>query len=337
MPAQVRAAIPLVMLTLVVLIWSSNNIATKLVLRETSPGLLMLVRFTVTTLVCYVPAFLLIRKIGQPMSRRDWTVLAFASLTGYALSALMFMIGISMVSATFGSLMMMTGPLWTAVLERAFVGTRIGRLQGLGMAISFTSAAFLATGGNLDAPDASLLIGGLLLMGCQTSWGGYTILTKPLLARRPPLMIVTSASMIATPAMWPIAGAMGAFGDVPQMVNWSPGAWLGVAYLIFIAGFCSQVLYAYGLRDVTASQAMAFTYLMPVFTAGFAALLLDEKLTMATVICGAFIVFGLWLMNAYRPGRNRAPKKPVTAEDAVTVGEAAPVVVPQPASTRETG
>ena len=72
------------------------------------------------------------------------------------------------------------------------------------------------------------------------------------------------------------------------------------AYLVLVAGVCSQVLYAYGLRDVTASQAMAFTYLMPVFTAFFAAIFLDEEITPATVVCGAAIVFGLWLVNSRR-------------------------------------
>ncbi|MGE3269306.1 MAG: DMT family transporter [Chloroflexota bacterium] len=306
--ARLRAILPLVMLTLVVLIWSSNNIATKLVLRETTPALLTLVRFTLTTVIFYLPAFFFIRKIGQPMSRADWLRLAFASLTGYALSALMFMSGISMVTATYAALMMMTGPLWTAVLERLFVGTRIGRLQMVGMGISFASAAYLATGGSLGSADSTLLIGSLLLMGCQTTWGGYTILTKPLLARRPPLMIVTSASMIATPAMWPVTGLMGAFNDLPGVLDWSMTTWLGLGYLIFIAGVCSQVLYAYGLRDVTPSQAMAFTYLMPVFTAIFAAALLDEKLTVTTVVCGAAIVFGLWLVNRSRSAPKPAPR-----------------------------
>jgi drug/metabolite transporter (DMT)-like permease len=196
--------------------------------------------------------------------------------------------------------MMMTGPLWTAVLERVFVGTQIGGQQGIGMAISFASAAFLATGGSLGEANSGLLIGGILLMGCQTTWGGYTILTKPLLAHRPPLTIVTAASLIATPAIWPVTGWMGAWSELELIWTWSAATWLGLAYLVFVAGVCSQVLYAYGLRDVTPSQAMAFTYLMPVFTAFFAAIFLDEQVTLATVVCGAAIVFGLWLVNRDR-------------------------------------
>ena len=49
-----------------------------------------------------------------------------------------------------------------------------------------------------------------------------------------------------------------------------------------------------------ASQAMAFTYLMPVFTAFFAAIFLDETISLETVVCGAAIVFGLWLVNQSR-------------------------------------
>ena len=329
---RLRGSLPLVMLTVVVMIWSSNNIATKLVLHETSPGLLTLMRFTLTTLIFHLPAFLLIRRFGQPLGRRDWLRLGIASVTGYALSSVMFTIGISMTPATYAALMMMTGPLWTAVLERAFIGTPIGPAQGLGMAISFASAAFLATGGALVGGvgelNAGLLIGGVLLMGCQTTWGGYTILTKPLLAHRPPLVIVTAASLIATPTIWPVAGWMGAFGELATIPTWSWTTWLGLAYLIFVAGVCSQVLYAYGLRDVTPSQAMAFTYLMPVFTAVFAAIFLDEQVTPATAVCGAAIVFGLWLVN-----RSRSQPRP--ARRLVTERTAEPALGPPAASRGE--
>jgi drug/metabolite transporter (DMT)-like permease len=321
---RARVVLPLAMLTVVVMIWSSNNIATKLVLREVSPGLLTLVRFTLTAVLFHLPAFLLIRRFGQPLSRADWIKLGVASVAGYALSALMFMIGISMTTATFAGLMMMTAPLWTTVLERAFVGTPISRAQLVGMAISFASAAFLVTGGSLGEGDVWFLVGGLLLMACQTTWGGYTIVTKPMLAHRPPLVIVTASSIIATPAVWPATALMGAWSELSLVPGWSLSTWAGLAYLVFVAGVLSQVLYAYGLRDVTASQAMAFTYLMPVFTAFFAAIFLEETISLETVVCGGAIVFGLWLVNQSRSkpgataGRAEArPTEPAPATPAV--------------------
>ncbi len=75
-----------------------------------------------------------------------------------------------------------------------------------------------------------------------------------------------------------------------------------MAYMIVLASGLSQVMYIYGLRDVTPSQAISFSYLMPVFTAGLAAAILGEQVTMLTLGCGALIVFGLWLVN--RPTRS---------------------------------
>jgi drug/metabolite transporter (DMT)-like permease len=318
-----RAILPLVILTVVVLIWSSNNIATKLVLQETSPGLLTLVRFTLTTVLFHLPAFFVIRRFGQPLSRSEWIKLGIASVVGYALSALMFMIGISMTTATFAGLMMMTAPLWTTVLERVFVGTPISRDQAFGMAISFASAAYLVTGGSIGDADVGFVVGGILLMACQTTWGGYTIVTKPMLARRPPLVIVTASSIIATPAIWPATAAMGAFGELALIPTWSISTWLGLAYLVFVAGVLSQVLYAYGLRDVTPSQAMAFTYLMPVFTAFFAAIFLDEQITLTTIACGGAIVLGLWLVN-----RSRAQTAPAARRSSRHTDPPAPAATP---------
>ena len=77
------------------------------------------------------------------------------------------------------------------MLERVFVGTPIGLLQALGMAISFGSAAYLATGGSLGGAELRLAVRRRAADGCQTTWGGYTILTKPLLASRQPLSRLT--------------------------------------------------------------------------------------------------------------------------------------------------
>jgi drug/metabolite transporter (DMT)-like permease len=325
-----RRALPLVMLTLVVMIWSSNNIATKLALLEVAPGALALVRFTTVALIFHLPVFLLVRRMGRPLARRDWVRLGVAAVFGYGASTLFFTVGITMTTATYAALMLMTGPLWTAILERIFVGTPIRVPQAAGMGIAFLSAAYLGTDGSIEGADLTMLIGGALMMGAQTTWGAYTIVTKPLLSRRPPLVILTAANLIAMPFVWPVTGLIGGWSDVVNAFSWSMETWLALIYLIVVAGIVSQVLYVYGLRDVAPSQAMAFSYLMPVFTAVFASIFLDEQVTLATFVCGALIVFGLWLMNATRR-RPLSSGRPATI---VTSQASLPVVGEEEALTR---
>jgi drug/metabolite transporter (DMT)-like permease len=297
---------PSIMLTVTVLIWASNNIATKLVLLEVSAPTLTVLRFTLMAVAFHLPTFLLFRRFGQQLHRSEWRTLAIAAVLGYALSPLIFTIGLAMTTATYAALMLMTGPLWTAVLERVVIGTRIGPLQAVGMAIAFASAVYLGTGGSLGGAELSMLLGGILMMAAQTTWGGYTLLTKPLLSRRQPLVVLSSANLIGLPFVWPVTGAVGDLSELGGALSWSTGTWLAIGYLIAVAGILSQILYLYALRDVSASQAMAFTYLMPIFTAFFAAIFLDERVTLVTLVCGALIVFGLWLMNR---ARQRTPTR----------------------------
>ena len=292
--------LPLVMLAVVVFIWSSNNIASKLSLRDMTPELLFLFRSTAAVLLFHLPVFLLLLRSGQRLTTGEWKRLGSMGFLGPAASTFFFTIAISLVPATYAGLMLMTGPLWTALLERVFQGHRITRARGLGMAIAFLAAGILATGGELEAPDTVALIGSLLLIGAQTTWGGYTIICKPILARRQPILALAGANVCAVPFIWVAGLVLGAWQQVPTIAAWPLATWAGMAYLTIFAGGLSQLMYIYALRDVTPSQASSFTYLMPVFTAGLAALILGEQVTALTLGCGVLIVLGLWLVNRAR-------------------------------------
>lgn len=295
-----RSLLPLVLLALVVFLWSSNNIASKLTLREMSPALMVLVRYTFAIVLFHLPVFIFLLRTGHRVSVADVRRLGWLGLLGPAGSTTCFTLGISMVPATYAGLMLMTGPLWAAILEWVFQGKRIGRVQALGMAIAFAAAAVLSTGGQLEAPDAMVVFGSILLMGAQTLWGGYTILSKPMLSRRSPLIALTGSNVCSLPFIWLSALVLGAWPEVPTIASWSWDTWVGIWYMIVFASGLSQVMYIFALRDVTASQAISFSYLMPVFTAGLAAAILGEQLTLLTVGCGVAIVLGLWLVNRPR-------------------------------------
>ena len=59
LPTRVPAwpLLPLGMLAVVVFLWSSNNIASKLMLRDMTPGLLYLVRSTIAVAIFHLPVF----------------------------------------------------------------------------------------------------------------------------------------------------------------------------------------------------------------------------------------------------------------------------------------
>ncbi len=325
-----RALLPFGILLVVVLIWASNTIVSKVVLREVTPPLLALIRFSLAAVGFYLPVFLLMRRVASPLRRDELVRLGWTGTLGSASSVLLFTIGVSMTPATEAGLILSTAPICTALLAWLFMGERLGGLRSLGMLVAFVGAGLLATDGQITAPDPSILFGSLLLLLGQVAWGGYTLSSKVLLARRPPLQVLATSHLFSAAALWPATGLLGAWAELPRILEWSLATWLGVGYMALFVSAISQVLYMYGLRAVAASQAISFMYLQPVFTAILAALILDERPTGLTFVCGALILLGLWLVNRPRPPtrphpveatRALLPKESVAAERRPTRSE----------------
>jgi len=298
-----RRLIPHVMLFVVVLIWSSNTVVSKIILRDVSPSLLALVRMSLAILPFHLPILLLFMRKGPPLERGEWLRLASIGVIGAATSATIYTFAVSMTPATYAGLMQMTGPPLTALLAWIALGERLGRERALGTAIAFAGAGVLATNGQLAEPDPLILAGSGLVVLSQIAWAYYTLAAKPLLARRPPLLVLAGSHVFALAALWPASGLLGAWSLLPTVADWSWSLWLGVAYLAFGTTALSQAMYVYALREVSASQAISYTYLQPVMTVLLAALALDEQPTALTFVCGGTILCGLWLVN--RPRRPR--------------------------------
>lgn len=292
-----RAVLPLLLLLIVVFIWSSNTIVSKVALREASPALLALVRFSLAALLLHLPGLLIMRRHATGFKRQEVGRLAITGMLGAASSVLLFTLGIATTPATYAGLILMTAPIWTALISWLVLGERLGRARSAGMAFAFAGAGVLATGGELEAPNLDLMIGSAYLLAAQVCWGGYTLMSKPLLRRHPPLVVLAAAHLFAVAALWPATALLGAWAELPGLLDWSLGTWLAVGYMVVFVTGVSQAMYVYGLREVSASQAISFMYLQPVFTAILAALVLDERPTPLTFVCGALILAGLWLVN----------------------------------------
>ena len=300
-----RRLLPHLLLFVVVLIWSSNTVVSKIVLRDVSPALLAVVRISLAVLPFHLPILLLYLRNGPPLRRAEWVRLALLGIVGAAGSAVVYTFALSMTPATYAGLMMMTGPPLTALLAWIALGEVMGRERALGTLIAFLGAGLLATNGQLADPDPLILTGSVLLIGSQVAWAYYTLGSKPLLTRRPPLLILAGSHSLALLALWPAGGLLGAWAGLPSVVDWSWALWLGVAYLAFGTTALSQVMYIYALRALPAAQVVSYTYLQPVLTALLAALALDEQPTVLTFVCGGTILFGLWLVNRPRRPRRR--------------------------------
>jgi drug/metabolite transporter (DMT)-like permease len=226
---------------------------------------------------------------------------------------LLFTLGLNLMPATYVSLVMMTGPALTALLAWVLFREVLGWTRAAGSAIAFFGAALLVSGGQLADPQPGLFAGSALLILSQLSWAFYTLLGKPLLARRSPLIVMSAAHVFALISLWPLSIPLGGWSFLWHVADWGAGIWLSMVYLAIVNTGLSQVLYFYALRDVSTAQAVSYTYLQPAMTALMAMAALGEEVTALTIACGAVIIFGLWLVNRPRGGRRPAPATAATS------------------------
>ena len=308
-----RPVLPLFFLTLVTFIWASNTIVSKVLLGEMTPELLALTRSTLASIGFYVPVLAVFARIGSPLRRAEWGRLVLIGTVGAGGSVLAFTVGITTTPATYAGFILMTAPIWTALLAWLLFRERLGRVRAAGMGLAFLGATLIATNGQLVAPDPAILRGSAFLILAQVTWALYTLLSKPLLGRHPPLQIVAVSQTCALGMIWPMTGWLGAWGQVGELASWSWSTWSWIAYLAFVNTALSQALYMYSLREVSAAEAISFQYLQPVFTALLAGVFLGEQPRPIIFFCGALILAGLWLVNRPSPRRPRSPRVPELA------------------------
>lgn len=298
--------LPHALLFVAVLIWSGNTVISKIMLRELTPEELALVRFSLGVLGFHLPVFLVARRHSPPVDAADWRRLAIMGVIGAGTSMLFFTMGLNLMPATYVSLVQMTAPPLTALLAWLLFREILGWTRAAGTAIAFGGAAVLVSGGQLADPSGGFLAGAALLILSQVTWAIYTLLGKPLIARRSPLIVMSAAHVFALFSLWPLSVPMGGWSFLWHIGEWSPGIWLGMVYLGIVNTGLSQVMFLYALREVTTAQAVSYSYLQPPMTALMAMVVLGEQVTPLTLGCGVVIIFGLWLVNRPRGGRVRA-------------------------------
>lgn len=198
------------------------------------------------------------------------------------------------------SILNATVPLFGALVAWVWLGERIQRLRWLGLALGFAGVALLAwraPGGAGLGPGvgAGPLAACLLASTCYALAASYT---RRYLAGVPPLAIATGSQLgaalaLALPTLWYWPAQM-------------PGlrAWGAIAAVALLCTGIAFILYFRLIAHAGPTQALAVTFLAPVFAVAYGAVFLHERITPWMVGCGLVVVCGTLLSTGLIRTRN---------------------------------
>jgi drug/metabolite transporter (DMT)-like permease len=287
-----------VLLLFMVVIWGVNFPIAKAALGEMSPLAFNALRFPLAALVVLIA--LMGRGIVWPARGDRLRVLALGILANVIYQNF-FIFGLAETRAGTASVLLAGTPIITALLSAAVGHERLGPRTWFGVVCTFIGIALVVLLGGTAESGHSSILGEILMIGASLSWAGYTVASRPIIARYGSVQFTAWALWVGTVGLCVIGASDVARLDFGAV---STGAWIGVLYAGAISIGLAYLIWSYGVSQIGNTRTATYSNLVPVVALLAAWVQLGEVPTIGQVIGAAVILGGITLAQA---GVRRAP------------------------------
>lgn len=281
-------------------LWGASFLFMRLAAAEFGPFALAALRVAIASAVL-LP--LLLWRGEWAALRRHWRPIALVGLVNSALPFVAFAYAALSINAGLASIFNATSPLWAAVIAWAWLGDRPTRPRITGLAVGIAGVFWLAWDKASFKPGADAVgFAVLACLGATLMYGLAANVSKKWLTAVPPMVVATGSQVSAAVVLAPL----GLLAWPAQPVTQT--AWMaGVALGVFCTGL-AYLLYFRLIANVGPANAIAVTFLIPLFAVLWGGIFLGERLTLAMIGGGALILLGTSLATGFWPGAKRMHK-----------------------------
>ncbi|MBE9015515.1 DMT family transporter [Chroococcidiopsidales cyanobacterium LEGE 13417] len=281
-------------LVLTAIIWGGTFVAGRIVVQTMEPFTAAFFRFAVASICLLILTQKIERRLPKLKRNQIFTVILLG-LTGVFSYNAFFFLGLQTVAASRAALIVALNPTFIALGAALFFREKFNGLKLLGIITSLTGAAIVISKGQLiNLFQGSIGWGEFCIFGCVLSWVAYTLIGKSVMKSLSPLAATTYACIIGAIALLIPALFEGITQD---FIQFPLAAWLGILYLGVLGSAIGFSWYYEGVVAIGAAKASIFINLVPVSTIAFAALLLQEPITVSLVLGGVLVVVGVFFTN----------------------------------------
>lgn len=275
------------------LIWASSFSAIKIAVPDLGPVGVVFMR-------CFIGGMLMLgivlmtRGATWPQNLKEWLMLTVVGILSTALPFYLISFAEQEISSSMTAILMTTGPLAVIVLGHFFTDDeKINRGKVLGIGIGFGAAVYLLRGG-LNEFDGAGLVHPMAAMGAALCYAVGGLMAKKMVnisAESIAAFVLISSALFMLPFY--------VFSDIPSLASLEINVLLAVLWLgLMPSGFAFYLRYflikrnGYGFVSYVG-------YLIPLFAIGIGLVVLDEKVTLDTVLAMMLILAGLFVTRSH--------------------------------------
>ena len=263
-------------------IWGSSFLFMRLGAHDFGPVPMTFLRVGLASLVL-LP--LLAWRGGLADARKAWRQMLVLGLVNSALPFALFVYAALSITAGMSSILNATTPLFGALVAAVWLGEKLTPVRALGLLIAFGGVVFLAWEHAEFKPGGSgwAVVACLLAAACYGVAASYT---RRYVKGVGPLAISAGSQLTAT--LWLL---------VPAVIQWparmpGPQAWLAVTLLALLCTAVAYLIYFRLMLRVGATNAIAVTFLNPVFAVLWGDVFLGEALEPRMAVGCVIVLFG---------------------------------------------
>ncbi len=282
-------------------VWGGSFASTKIVVVEAAPVSVIWLRFLIAALIMGAIAFRQ-GELGIP-SWKDALEFLMLGFLGVSLSQWLQSAGLVTSEAATTAWILASTPVMMAMLGWIFLNEKFGWFTAAGILLAAFGVILVASKGDLRAAFSGGFghPGDILIIISAPVWAVYSILSCLALKRHSAIKVTFYTFLFG----WLLCNYqfISASGWT-EFARLSPWGWINLFYLSIFCSVLSYIFYNDGLQFLATSQVAAFLNLEPLVATLVAAVLLGEQIVPATLLGGALILFGVWLVN--RPSKQKA-------------------------------
>lgn len=283
------------------IIWSVSGIAIKQALLVFPPFTMIVLRFVPSVLLMFLIGLICRKSPLFGLQRLHWRDLPFFLIAGFCQPFLYYLLETfaydALNSPTIAETLLSTSPLLSPIFAAVLLRERVTKYNIIGILISTLGVFALTLIGAKDYSIGSYW--GILLAFAAVSAAVIdSIMMRKVPMRYSSLSFIFYAQLVSLLFFLPIWGWKE--GTTALMaIEWSTietQTALGcIAYLTIFASVIAFILFCYGLRKTSVTQANAFNNIRPAFTALWMFLFFGEHLPLGKWVGMILIIFGIFV------------------------------------------
>ena len=301
---------PIVILTVLALIWGASFMLIKIADRELTPATLILGRLASAALLLAVIAMV---RLGARATfaemRRRWQWLIVIGLVNTAVPFWLLSWGETRLDSGLASIIQGAVPIFNALLAFAFFREeRVVGLRLVGLFIGFVGVALL-----VGAQPQGKLLAALAVVAMALCYAIGTLIAGRYLRGTPPLVVALASTVVSTVAVLPVGVIQAPVG------MWHGETIAAILVLGFVGTAIAYLLFFELIQRAGANYATLVTYLVPPIALAYGAIFLGESFGLTAFAALALILVGV----AFATGSVRLASFRTARADTGEVREAA--------------